>query len=182
MRDAKSATLFDISFGRDIPFCPVSCRRMRHELSAATGGKPACLVANFFAAFAADGDRLNLPNSRKSEVTYGLVPLMELAAHCGALHGHYFLCRHFCRLLYRKASAPGQRCARCASDAAARAAADGRGLSAAARVRPQARHRRVDARNVRRQDGHDLVVGHLCHGGRHLPADVPHGARRVRVF
>lgn len=26
------------------------------------------------------------------------------------------------------------------------------------------------------------VVGHLCHGGRHLPADVPHGARRVRVF
>ena len=42
--------------------------------------------------------------------------------------------------------------------------------------------RRVGARNVRRQDGHDLVVGHLCHGGRHLPADVPHGARRVRVF
>ena len=27
-----------------------------------------------------------------------------------------------------------------------------------------------------------MVVGHLCHGGRHLPADVPHGARRVRVF
>ena len=128
------------------------------------------------------GDCLNLPDSRKSEVTYGLVPFMELAAHCGDLHGRYFLCRHFCRLLYRKASAPGQRCARCASDAAARAAADGRGLSAAARVRPQARHRRVGARNVRRQDGHDMVVGHLCHGGRHLPADVPHGARRVRVF
>jgi len=48
VRGAKSATLFDISFGRDIPFCPVSCRRMRHELSTATGGKPACLVANFF--------------------------------------------------------------------------------------------------------------------------------------
>ena len=41
---------------------------------------------------------------------------------------------------------------------------------------------RVGARNVRRQDGYDLVVGHLCHGGRHLPADVPHGTRRVRVF
>ena len=48
VRGAKSATLFDISSGRDIPFCPVSCRRMRHELSAATGGKPACLMANFF--------------------------------------------------------------------------------------------------------------------------------------
>ena len=30
------------------------------------------------------------------------------------------------------------------------------------------------------QAGHDLVVGHLRHRGRHLPADVPHGARRVR--
>ena len=29
---------------------------------------------------------------------------------------------------------------------------------------------------------HDLVVGHLRHGRRHLPAHVPHGARRVRGF
>ena len=128
------------------------------------------------------GDRLNLPNSRKSEVTYGLVSLMEFAAYCGDLHGRYFLCRHFCRLLHCEAPATRQGCARRDPDAAARAAAYGRGLSSAARVWPQARRRRVGARNVRRQDGHDLVVGHLCHGGRHLPADVPHGARRVRVF
>jgi hypothetical protein len=38
VRGAKSATLFDISFGRDIPFCPVPCRRMRHKLPA-VGGK-----------------------------------------------------------------------------------------------------------------------------------------------
>ena len=27
--------------------------------------------------------------------------------------------------------------------------------------------------------GHDLVVRHLRHHGRHLPADVPHGARSL---
>ena len=178
---AQSLRRFLISLSEEIsPFVPFPAAGCGTNFPPPLAENPLVLWQTFFAAFAAAGDRLNLPNSRKSEVTYGLVPLMELAAHCGDLHGHYFLCRHFCRLLYRKASAPGQRCARCASDA--RAAADGRGLSAAARVRPQARHRRVGARNVRRQDGHDLVVGHLCHGGRHLPADVPHGARRVRVF
>ena len=126
------------------------------------------------------GDCLNLPNSRKSEVTYGLVPLMELAAHRGDLHSRYFLCRHFCRLLHRKAPAFGQRRARRYFDAAARAAAHGRGLSTAAYVRTKAHHRRVGARDLRRQNGHDLVVGHFRHGGRHFPVDVPHSARRVR--
>ena len=110
---------------------------------------------------------------------YGLVSLMELAAHRGDLHRHHLLRRHLCRVLYCQAPAAHQGRSGCGAHAAARAAADGRWLSAAARAGTQARHRRMGARDLRRQAGHDLVVCHLRHHGRHLPADVPHGARSL---
>ena len=48
-----------------------------------------------------------------SEVTYGLVSFMELAAHRGDLHRHHLLRRHLCRVLYRQAPAAHQGCSGC---------------------------------------------------------------------
>ena len=82
-----------------------------------------------------------------------------------------FFYRRFCRILHRKAPAPEQGRAGRDSDASAGAAADGRRLSAAAAgAGAEARNWRAGAGNIRRQDGHDVVVGDFRHGDCDFPA------------
>ena len=81
----KSATLL-ISLSEEISLLSRSLPQDAAQTSRRRRQNPFVLRQTFFTAFAAAGDRLNLPNSRTSEVTYGLVSLMELAAHCGARH------------------------------------------------------------------------------------------------
>ena len=82
---AQSLRRFLISLSEEIsPFVPFPAAGCGTNFPPPLAENPLVLWQTFFTAFAAAGDRLNLPNSRKSEVTYGLVPLMELAAHCSA--------------------------------------------------------------------------------------------------
>ena len=113
------------------------------------------------------------------EASYGLVPIMELAAYRSNFNVLHFLRRYFFRLLHRKAGAADQGRAGRDSDAAAGAAADGCWISSAARAGTKAPDWRVGARDVRGEDGHDLVVRDFCDDCAHFPADVPDGARCV---
>jgi hypothetical protein len=81
---AQSLRRFLISLSEEIsPFVPFPAAGCGTNFPPPLAENPLVLWQTFFTAFAVAGDRLNLPNSRKSEVTYGLVSFMELAAHCG---------------------------------------------------------------------------------------------------
>ena len=135
---AQSLRRFLISLSEEIsPFVPFPAAGCGTNFPPPLAENPLVLWQTFFTAFAADGDRLNLPNSRKSEVTYGLVSLMEFAAYCGDFHVFHLPCRNFCGVLYRKAPAADKGRTGCDSDAAAGAAADACRLSSAARTGPE---------------------------------------------
>ena len=110
----------------------------------------------------------------------GLVSFMEQPAHCAHQLRSGVLPRHFCRLFYRKAAPCAQRCAGRGAHPAHGPAAHGRGLFPAAAVRCQAAAGPLLSGAFRRQTGHELVQRHLCLHCGGLPADVPHGPRRVR--
>ena len=79
---AQSLRRFLISLSKRYPLLSCPLPQDAAQTSRRRRQNPFVLRQTFFTAFAAAGDRLNLPNSRTSEVTYGLVSLMELL-HCG---------------------------------------------------------------------------------------------------
>ena len=105
---------------------------------------------------------------------------MEQSAHrahqlCGGIFS-----RHFCCLLYRKASPGAQGRAGCDPHPAYGPSADGRGLFSAPAVRRKAAAGHLFHGAFRGQAGHELVQRNLCVHRGGVPADVPHGPRRFR--
>ena len=89
----------------------------------------------------------------------------------------------FCHLdgaLHRKTSTAGERCTGCGADAAFGATAHGGGMAPFDGAWAQAAFGSLGPGDLRRQDGHDLVVRHLRNGSGSLSAHVSHGTGSLR--
>ena len=123
----------------------------------------------------ADGERTNGLKLACEECCDGLVPSLELAAHCGHQQRIGVLFGHCSRLLRCPASPDSQRHFRCGAHPAHGAAPHGLRLFFAGAVWHETAAGRVFG-PVWHPICHDLVWGHTGRVGGGLPVDVPHSA------
>lgn len=106
---------------------------------------------------------------------------MELAANFGDQYGHHLFRRNLRRVHDRESAEDRQRGFRRSFNVTAGSPADGCRLPAPPRFGSEAPDRGMVLIGIRIEADDDLVGGDFRDDGRHFSADVPDGARRVRI-